>query len=137
VADQETEPGISPRSDGRASGGSATAAYELAHGGAPSAAIELVLYLAGSAPRSLRALTTVKKLCQQYLPGCHVLEIVDIYQQPALAEEAGVLAVPLLLKKKPPPEQKFVGDMSNVEAILQGLNLPPPGLGSRPGEVSP
>ena len=74
--------------------GSATEAFEQALSGRVPGAYELVLYVAGSAPRSLRAVATVRKLCQEYLPDRHALEVVDIYQQPSLAEEAGVLAVP-------------------------------------------
>ena len=113
------------RQDGHHAAMGAGSPEKAAHDGSP-AVYRLVLYVAGSAPRSLRAVAAVRKLCQEYLPGCHSLEVVDIYQQPALAEEAGILAVPLLIKQEPPPEQKFVGDMSNLEAIINSLRLPHP-----------
>jgi len=82
-----------------------------------------VLYIAGTAPRSMRAVRIIKELCEEYLPDCHNLQVVDIYQQPGLAEEAEVLAVPVLVRKRPHPEMRFVGDMTNARAILHALGL--------------
>jgi circadian clock protein KaiB len=84
----------------------------------------LVLYVAGSAPRSLLAVANVRKLCEEHLPGSHELEVVDIYQQPSLAEEAGILAVPALIRTQPPPEVRLVGDMADTRRLLLGLGLP-------------
>lgn len=101
----------------------ATEAYEQALAGEQPARYVLVLYVAGSAPRSLRAVAFARRLCDDYLPGCHDLEVVDIYQQPALAEAAGILAVPALIRKLPPPEIMIVGDLSDTAQLVRGLGL--------------
>lgn len=84
---------------------------------------ELVLYVAGLGPRSLRAITNARALCAEFLSDCHTLTVVDIYQDPAEAEAAGILAVPALLKKTPLPAQRFVGDLSNRQRVIDGLGL--------------
>lgn len=83
----------------------------------------LILYVAGAAPRSLRAISYVRHLCQEYLSGCHDLQVIDIYQEPAIAERDGIVAVPTLIKKLPAPSRTFVGDMSDADRVLQGLGL--------------
>lgn len=83
----------------------------------------LVLYVAGTAPRSLRAIANTRRLCEQYLAGRCDLQVVDIYQQPALAELDGILAVPVLIKKDPPPLMRFIGDMSDLQRVIEGLGL--------------
>ncbi len=85
---------------------------------------ELVLYVAGSAPRSLRAIANTRRLCQQ-IEGDYDLEIVDIYQQPDLAEEDGILAVPVLIKRQPLPVMRFVGDLSDLGRVAAGLGISP------------
>lgn len=102
---------------------SATEAYEQALASAKPTVFVLVLYVAGTAPRSLRAIKLACKLCEEYLPGAHDLEIVDIYQQPALAEAAGVVAVPALVKKFPPPVATFIGDLTDAKRLLSSLGL--------------
>lgn len=84
---------------------------------------ELVLYVAGTAPRSLRAIANTRRLCQQ-MEGAYDLEIVDIYQQPDLAEVDEILAVPVLIKKQPLPAMRFVGDLSDLRRVAAGLGLP-------------
>jgi circadian clock protein KaiB len=83
----------------------------------------LKLYITGMTPNSKRAVENVKKICEEYLKGRYILEIVDIYQQPALAENGQIIAVPTLIKELPAPFRKLIGDMSNKEKILIGLNL--------------
>lgn len=83
----------------------------------------LTLFVAGAAPRSLRAVAHVRRLCQEYLSDCHQLEVIDIYQEPAIAEREGILAVPALIKYYPPPSRLFIGDMSNTDRVLEGLGL--------------
>ena len=85
----------------------------------------LRLYIAGVTPKSSRAIMNVKKICKEHLEGRYELEIVDIYQQPVLAKGEQIIAVPTLLKKLPLPLRKFIGDMSNTEKILVGLDLRP------------
>lgn len=82
----------------------------------------LCLYITGTTPQSIRAISNIKKFCEDYLDNCE-LEIIDIYQQPELASKEQIIAVPTLIKKLPVPLRKFIGDLSNTERILVGLNL--------------
>lgn len=83
----------------------------------------LRLFIAGMTPNSRRAVENVRRICDEYLEGRYELEIVDIYQQPALAEDEQILAAPTLIKKLPFPLRKLIGDMSNTEKVLLGLDL--------------
>lgn len=74
---------------------------------------------------SLRATENVKRICEKHLKGRYELEVIDIYQQPNLAEGDQIIAVPTLIKKLPSPLRKLIGDMSNVERVLVGLDLKP------------
>ena len=85
----------------------------------------LRLYIAGVTPKSTRAIMNVKKICEEYLKGRYELEVIDIYQQPILAKGEQIIAAPTLLKKLPLPLRKLVGDMSDTEKILVGLDLRP------------
>ena len=85
----------------------------------------LRLYVSGMTPKSLRAVANVKKICEEELSGRYVLEVVDIYQQPELAMKEEIVATPTLIKKLPLPLRKFIGDLSDTERILVGLNLIP------------
>jgi circadian clock protein KaiB len=82
----------------------------------------LRLYVTGSSLRSLRAVYNLKKICEEYLPD-YDLEVIDIYKDPAAAREEQIIAAPTLVKKLPMPIRKFVGDMSNTQKILVGLDL--------------
>jgi len=83
----------------------------------------LILYIAGVTPRSTNAIINIKKICEKYLKGRYELEVIDIYKQPVLAKGEQVLAVPTLIKKLPLPLRKFIGDMSDTERILVGLDM--------------
>lgn len=83
----------------------------------------LRLYIAGVTPKSTRAIMNVKKICEEHLKGRYELEVIDIYQQPTLAKGEQIIAAPTLLKKLPIPLRKFIGDMSDTEKILVGLDL--------------
>ena len=85
----------------------------------------LRLYVAGTTPRSLRAVTNIKKICEEHLHGRYDLEVVDIYQQQTLAKGEQIIAAPTLIKELPLPLRKFIGDMANQERILVGLDLKP------------
>lgn len=85
----------------------------------------LRLYVAGTTPKSIRAIENIKNICEEYLKGRYDLEVVDIYQQPVLAKGDQIIAVPTLIKKLPQPLRKFIGDMSVTERILVGLDLRP------------
>ena len=83
----------------------------------------LRLYVTGMTPRSIQAISNLKKICEEHLRGRYELEIVDIYQQPELGREAQLVAAPTLIKKLPLPVRKLIGDMSNEERVLVGLNV--------------
>jgi circadian clock protein KaiB len=83
----------------------------------------LRLFVTGATPNSVRAISNLKHVCEEYLKGRYELEIIDIFQQPMLAKDEQVIAVPLLIKKFPLPERKLVGDMSNIVKVLKGLGI--------------
>lgn len=85
----------------------------------------LRLYIAGTTPRSTRAVMNIKEICERNLSSHYDLEVIDIYQQPGIARDQQILAAPTLIKELPPPLRKFIGDMSNTEKIVVGLNLKP------------
>jgi len=83
----------------------------------------LRLFVTGASPNSSRAITNLKEICETHLKGNYKLEIVDVYQQPLIAENEQIIALPLLIKKSPSPERRLIGDMSDIEKVLRGLNL--------------
>jgi len=83
----------------------------------------LRLYVTGITPKSRIAIQNIKKICEENLRGRYDLEVVDIYQQPDLIREEQILAAPTLIKKLPLPLRKIIGDMSNTDRILVGLDL--------------
>ena len=85
----------------------------------------LRLYVAGATPASTAAIKNIKKMCEENLQGRYELAVIDIYQQPVLARDEQILAAPTLIKKLPVPIRRFIGDMSNKERILVGLDLRP------------
>lgn len=105
--------------------GDATKAFEeaLKDKALKRATYILRLYVTGSSSRSLKAVYNLKKLCEEYLPDDYDLEVIDIYKDPEAAREAQIIAAPTLVKKLPSPIRKFVGDMSNTQKILVGLDV--------------
>jgi circadian clock protein KaiB len=83
----------------------------------------LRLYVTGSSGRSLRAVQNLKKLCDEHLSNDYDLEVIDIYENPAAAREEQIVAAPTLIKKLPQPIRRFVGDLSNTQKILVGLDI--------------
>jgi circadian clock protein KaiB len=83
----------------------------------------LRLYITGSTPRSMRAISNIRKICEEHLDGRYDLEVVDISQHPSLAEGEQIIAAPTLIKKLPLPLRRFIGDMSQTDRILLGLDL--------------
>ena len=79
--------------------------------------------MTGTTPRSTRAILNIKEICEKHLKGRYELEVIDIYQQPVLAEGEQIIAAPTLVKKLPVPLRRFIGDMSDTERILVGLDL--------------
>jgi circadian clock protein KaiB len=83
----------------------------------------LSLYITGSTNRSVLAITNLKKICEEYLEGKYELEVIDLYQNPLVAREEQIIAAPTLIKKLPLPFRRIIGDMSNEEKVLLGLDL--------------
>jgi circadian clock protein KaiB len=87
----------------------------------------LRLYVTGATPASARAIANLKELCERRLKGRFQLEVIDIFQKPALAEGEQIIAAPTLVKVLPPPLRRFIGDLSDLEGKLLGLDLRPKG----------
>lgn len=83
----------------------------------------LKLYVTGTTPRSLRAIANIKNICEDYLKGRYNLVVIDIYTKPKLAAGEQIIASPTLIKKLPSPLRRFVGDLSDTEKILLGLDI--------------
>jgi len=83
----------------------------------------LRLLVTGATPNSSRAISNLKEICETYLKGRYELEIIDVYQQPLIAESEQIIALPLLIKKSPLPQKRLIGDMSDIEKVLRGLSL--------------
>lgn len=86
---------------------------------------ELRLYVAGKTAKSITALANLKRYCEEHLKGKYVIEVIDLRIQPQLAEGDQILAIPTLVKKVPEPIRKIIGDLSNEEKVLVGLNIRP------------
>ena len=79
------------------------------------------LYVTGASPNSLRAIANTRNLCEEYFNENYELEIIDVHQQPSIAKKENIIALPLLIKKHPLPEQRFIGDMSDIEKVLKNI----------------
>jgi circadian clock protein KaiB len=86
---------------------------------------ELRLYVAGQTPRSLQAFANLKKICEEHLAGEYRIEVVDLLKNPQLAKGDQILALPTLVRKLPEPVRKIIGDLSDTERVLVGLDLRP------------
>ncbi|WP_276482662.1 circadian clock KaiB family protein [Paraflavitalea pollutisoli] len=86
-------------------------------------AFVFTLYVTGNTPNSIRAINNIQEICETYITGQYKLDVVDVYQQPALAQQEQLIALPLLVKKLPLPERKLIGDLSDKEKVLKILNL--------------
>jgi circadian clock protein KaiB len=85
----------------------------------------LRLYTAGQSPKSLAALDNLKRVCEQHLAGRYSIEVVDLLKNPRLAKDDGIVAIPTLVRRLPAPTRKIVGDLSDTERTLAGLQLKP------------
>ncbi len=83
----------------------------------------LKLYITGATPRSTKAIMNIREICEEHLRDRYELEIIDIFQQPVLAKGEQIIAAPTLIKKLPLPLRRFIGDMSDTDKILVGLDL--------------
>ena len=86
---------------------------------------ELRLYVAGQTPRSLAAFANLKKICEEHMAGQYTIEVIDLLQNPQLAKGDQILALPTLVRKVPLPMRKIIGDLSNTERVLVGLDVRP------------
>ena len=84
---------------------------------------ELRLYIAGQTPKSITALQNITRYCEQHLKGIYSIEIIDLLKTPQLAEGDQIFAIPTLVRKVPEPIRKIIGDLSNEEKVLVGLNI--------------
>ena len=108
---------------------SSTDAFEASVGSRPKKSSRrteryvLRLYVAGSSSKSLRAIKNARQICDEHLAGRYTLEVIDIFQQPALAKDDQIIAVPTLIKKLPAPLRRFIGDLSDRKVLIFGLDL--------------
>jgi circadian clock protein KaiB len=86
---------------------------------------ELRLYVAGKTPKSVTALNNLEKYCETHLAGQYIIEVIDLLEKPQLAEGDQILAIPTLVRKMPEPIRKIIGDLSNEEKVLVGLDIRP------------
>src|SRR5512137_1821031 len=84
---------------------------------------ELRLYVAGQTPKSLTAFANLKKICEEHLAGKYTIEVIDLLKNPTLAKGDQILALPTLVRKLPEPVRKIIGDLSNTERVLVGLDV--------------
>ncbi len=84
---------------------------------------ELRLYVAGQTPRCVEAFAHLKRLCEEHLKGRYTIEVIDLLKNPTLASGDQIVAIPTLVRKLPAPMKKIIGDLSNTERVLVGLNL--------------
>ncbi len=85
----------------------------------------LRLYIAGATPKSMAAVANLKKICEEHLPNKYDIELIDLLENPQLAAGDQILAIPTLVRKLPEPIKKIIGDLSNTERVLVGLDLKP------------
>jgi len=102
-----------------------TKAFEKATVKPDRAMYVLLLYVTGLTPKSTLAIANVQKLCETHLAGYYELKVIDIYQQPHLAKKEQIVATPTLIKKQPLPVRRLIGDMSDTERFLAGIDLKP------------
>jgi circadian clock protein KaiB len=103
--------------------GSGKAPKKKEQAGAP--AFDLRLYVAGQTPKSLTAIANLKKICEEHLKGQYRIEVIDLLQNPQLAQGDQILAIPTLVRKLPEPIKKIIGDLSSTERVLVGLDVRP------------
>jgi len=85
----------------------------------------LRLYVAGQTPKSIAAIANLKKICEKHLPGRYEIEVVDLIKDPAQARRHQIVAIPTLIRQLPEPLKRIIGDLSNVEKVLVGLDIRP------------
>ena len=93
--------------------------------GRPAKVWQLRLYVAGQTPKSLAAFSNLKRICENHLRGRYRIEVIDLVEQPHLSKGDQILAIPTLVRKLPQPMRKIIGDLSDTERVLVGLDLTP------------
>jgi circadian clock protein KaiB len=93
--------------------------------------VRLRLYVAGQTPKSIAALANLKRLCAEHFAGRYRIEVVDLLRRPGLARRDDIVVVPTLVRRLPPPIRKIIGDLSNRERVLMGLDVLPRDRGNR------
>jgi circadian clock protein KaiB len=86
---------------------------------------KLRLYVAGQTPKSLTAFANLKRLCEEHLAGRYEIEVIDLVKKPQLAQNDQILAIPTLVRKLPEPIKRIIGDLSNLERVMVGMDLKP------------
>ncbi len=117
--------GKAPRQAKRSNPGNRSGAFEKALSSDDARTYLLRLYVTGTTPRSVMAIENIKRICEKHLKGRYRLKIIDIYQQPELAAKEQLVVAPTLIRKLPLPLRTFIGDLSQTEKILVGLDLLP------------
>lgn len=107
---------------------SSTAGSE--HAGSDGETFELRLYVAGQSPKSVLAIENLRQVCSEYLSGRHTIELIDLLENPKLAKRDEIIAVPTLVRRLPEPIRKVIGDLSDIDKVLVGLQLRPQRAGA-------
>lgn len=97
--------------------------------GGPLPHYKLMLYVTGNTPHAAAAIANLERICEQELRGRYDLEIIDVLEHPQVAADDKILATPTLIKRVPPPLRRVIGDLSDTQKVLLGLELPPTALG--------
>ncbi len=97
----------------------------------PDEVFDLRLYVAGQTPKAVRAFANLRTICDEHLAGRYTIEVIDLLENPQLGRGDQILALPTLVRKLPTPIKRIIGDLSNVERVLVGLDLRPRQKGSR------
>ena len=114
-----------PTSGGRASRGAGAVDLGSAPGVSADGTYNLRLYVAGQTPKSITAFANLKRLCEEYLPGRYKIEVIDLVENPQLAAGDQILALPTLVRKLPSPLKRIIGNLSDKEKFLVGMDLKP------------
>ena len=106
-------------------------AYQNERAGNEEERWNLRLYVAGETPKCLQAFEHLKRICEEHLRGRYTIEVIDLLRNPTLAQGDQIVAIPTLVRQLPPPVKKIIGDLSNAERVVVGLNLTPIGKPKR------
>jgi len=96
-------------------------------GGHDPERVELRLYVAGKSPKSMTAIENLRQVCEEYLPGRYDVELIDLVEHPRLARGDEIIAIPTLVRRLPEPIRKIIGDLSDTDQVLVGLQIRPDG----------